>query len=276
VSYNQKHNVENGEDNRDGMNENDSWNCGIEGETSDPQVLLLRQRQAKNLMATLLLSQGVPMLLAGDEFLRTQKGNNNAWCQDNEISWVDWSLADKNKDFLRFTTEMIKFRKRHPGLRRKGYFKGEFAKPALPAAIPAADSGVLAMPGAAPTAHPPIPYSLQGLADIYWHGVEPFGPDFSPYSRTIAYAIDGRFTGRDDVLNGSPDADVYVIINGCDVAMSFRVPPCPQRKKKWRRVVDTGLPSPQDIVPNEADGLLVAEGTRYTVGAFALVVMVSL
>ena len=103
--------------------------AGSRAKTNDPQILALRIRQAKNFLATLLLSQGVPMLTAGDEFLRTQKGNNNAWCQDNETSWVDWSLAEKNKDFLRFVREMIQFRKRHPALRRTRFFRGEFTRP---------------------------------------------------------------------------------------------------------------------------------------------------
>src|SRR5207249_2197735 len=124
VSYNRKDNQANGENNRDGIAENYSWNCGIEGETTDPAVLALRRRQAKNLIATLLLSQGVPMLLSGDEFLRTQQGNNNAWCQDNDISWVDWSLATKHADFLHFVHEMIALRKRHPVLRRRRFFRG--------------------------------------------------------------------------------------------------------------------------------------------------------
>ena len=102
VSYNHKHNEANGEDNRDGSNDNCSWNCGVEGPTDDPEVLGLRRRQARNLIATLFLSQGVPMLLAGDEFLRTQHGNNNAWCQDNEISWVDWGLAETQRRFPAF------------------------------------------------------------------------------------------------------------------------------------------------------------------------------
>src|SRR6516162_11105108 len=105
VSYNQKNNEANGEDNRDGTNENFSWNCGVEGETADPPVVALRRRQAKNFIAILMISRGVPMLLAGDEFLRTQRGNNNAWCQDNEVSWVNWDLAVTNADFLRFTRE---------------------------------------------------------------------------------------------------------------------------------------------------------------------------
>ena len=94
VSYNEKHNEANGEDNRDGTDDNRSWNCGVEGETDDPQILALRARQQRNLLATLLLSQGVPMLLGGDEFGRTQHGNNNAWCQDNELSWYDWEHDD--------------------------------------------------------------------------------------------------------------------------------------------------------------------------------------
>src|SRR5438105_874245 len=107
VSYNKKHNEANGEENRDGLGENFSWNCGVEGSTDDPEVLSLRLRQAKNFIATLLISQGVPMILAGDEFLRTQLGNNNAWCQDNEISWIDWGLTKSHADFLRFYREMI-------------------------------------------------------------------------------------------------------------------------------------------------------------------------
>src|SRR5213079_2309875 len=115
--------------NRDGGGENYSWNCGAEGPTTDPAVNALRVRQAKNLMATLLLSQGVPMIQAGDEFLRTQHGNNNAWCQDNELSWLDWELAEANKDFLRFVREMIWLRRRHPALRRRRFFVGELTHP---------------------------------------------------------------------------------------------------------------------------------------------------
>src|SRR5206468_6228688 len=100
------------------MNENLSWNCGTEGPSRTPAILQLRQRQARNLMLTLLLSQGVPMLLAGDEFLRTQQGNNNAWCQDNDLSWVDWAQADTQADFLRFTRLVIALRKGHPAFRR--------------------------------------------------------------------------------------------------------------------------------------------------------------
>jgi glycogen operon protein len=158
VSYNRKHNRANGEGERDGADENLSWNCGIEGQTGDPTVLGLRRRQVRNLIATLLLSQGVPMLMAGDEFLRTQEGNNNAWCQDNHISWVDWSLANGNADFLRFVREMIALRKRHPALRRRKFLR----------------------PG-----------------DVSWHGVDVNRPDFSATGRCLAMVLDGRQTSRE-------------------------------------------------------------------------------
>ncbi len=121
VSYNTKHNEANGEDNRDGANENYSWNCGTEGETRDPAVLKLRQKQVRNFMLILLASRGVPMILGGDEFLRTQRGNNNAYCQDNEISWFDWDLARANEWMVRFTKLLVAFRKRHQVLRSTAY-----------------------------------------------------------------------------------------------------------------------------------------------------------
>ncbi|BCL37692.1 glycogen debranching protein GlgX [Nostoc sp. MS1] len=124
VSYNQKHNEANGEDNRDGESHNRSWNCGMEGETDDLEVVRLRDRQRRNLLATLMLSQGVPMLLAGDEVGRSQKGNNNVYCQDNEISWLDWSLQNSNAELLNFTRELIYFRHQHPVFRRRKWFQG--------------------------------------------------------------------------------------------------------------------------------------------------------
>jgi isoamylase len=173
VSYDQKHNRANGEGERDGTNFNFSWNCGVEGPTNDAAIEALRLRQAKNLVATLLLSQGVPMLLAGDEFLRTQAGNNNAWCQDNEISWVDWSLPRKNAEFYRFVCRLLQFRKRHPILRRRDFL---------------ADG------------------------DVTWHGVEPGKPDWSPTSRIVVYTLDGSRTGREPdhdlcvAINGGAEA----------------------------------------------------------------------
>jgi glycogen operon protein len=126
VSYNEKHNEANGEDNRDGTDDNRSWNCGVEGPTDDPQVQALRARQQRNFLATLLLSQGVPMLLGGDEIGRTQGGNNNAWCQDNEISWFDWDSGDDVQ--LEFVRQLIALRRKHPIFRRTKFFEGKGAQ----------------------------------------------------------------------------------------------------------------------------------------------------
>ena len=123
VSYNEKHNEANGEDNRDGESHNRSWNCGVEGPTEEKEVLNLRKRQQRNFLTTLFLSQGIPMLVAGDEISRTQQGNNNAYCQDNEISWVNWARADK--ELLKFTQELIALRKAHPTFCRRKWFQGQ-------------------------------------------------------------------------------------------------------------------------------------------------------
>jgi isoamylase len=123
VSYNQKHNEANGEGNRDGTDDNRSWNCGVEGETDDPEIDSLRARQQRNLLTTLLLSQGVPMLLGGDEIGRTQGGSNNAWCQDNEISWFDWDSCDE--ELLTFVRRLIELRRNHPVFRRTKFFEGK-------------------------------------------------------------------------------------------------------------------------------------------------------
>jgi glycogen operon protein len=236
VSYNRKYNIANGEGNRDGNDAPFSWNCGVEGETDDPAVTRLRHRRAKNLTATLLLSQGVPMLLAGDEFLRTQKGNNNAWCQDNEISWVDWSLAKTNADFLRFTREMIWLRKRHPALRRRGFFRNGFAH---------GEFG----------------------PEVVWHGTEPFQPDFRYMSRTLAFAIDGRQTDREQ------DCDIYVAMNAWMDPVAFHIPPSPSGRP-WRRVVNTGEDSPHDILDEDTAPHIDA-GSALTLASYSTVVLVS-
>src|SRR5271156_2561786 len=125
VSYNEKHNEANGEDNRDGESHNRSWNCGVEGPADDPEILALRSRQMRNFWATLLVSQGTPMIAHGDELGRTQNGNNNVYCQDSELSWMDWSLVDKNSDLLEFTRKVTALRKAHPVFRRRRFFDGE-------------------------------------------------------------------------------------------------------------------------------------------------------
>jgi isoamylase len=124
VTYDIKHNEANQEDNHDGNDNNHSWNCGVEGETDDPEINALRARQKRNLLATLLFSQGVPMLVAGDEMGRTQQGNNNAYCQDNTISWLSWELKQQDKDLLKFTQRIISLRNEHPLFRRRYFFQG--------------------------------------------------------------------------------------------------------------------------------------------------------
>jgi glycogen operon protein len=294
VCYNDKHNRANGENNRDGSNDNNSWNCGVEGETNDPAIVAIRLRQAKNMMTTLLLSQGVPMLLAGDEFLRTQKGNNNAWCQDNDIAWVDWTLAQEHADFLRFVRELIWLRKRHPVLRRRRFFSGEFkrAEPAPtsrgitepehtdPGPFPptgpvrpeeAGLSGVWRMADLMKASAPALP--PPGLGDIHWHGVDVHQPDFSQYSRSLAFALDGRFTSREHDSDYRIDTDFYVAMNAWREPLRFRIPPAPTRRK-WHRVIDTSLASPNDFIP-EGEGPVVAPGEGYPLPPFATLVLVS-
>jgi len=160
VSYDQKHNEANGEDNRDGTDYHVSWNCGIEGETNDAAIGALRERQIKNCVVILMLSQGVPMILAGDEIKRTQQGNNNAYCQDNEISWFDWKLVEKHSAMFRFFKMMIAFRKKHPNVRRERFFTD----------------------GA----------NERGVREIDWHGRQLFTPDWhDPNCRILAFTIWG-------------------------------------------------------------------------------------
>ena len=160
VSYNDKHNWDNGEENRDGVNDNLSWNCGVEGETDDPNVEALRTRQVKNGAALLLLSKGVPMFVSGDEFRRTQRGNNNAYCQDNEISWLDWACAEKHADVLRFFSKLIGHRRQYQHMHRPRFFTGEL--------------------------------NDRGLPDISWHGTKLNNPGWNdPASRTLAFTLAG-------------------------------------------------------------------------------------
>ncbi len=156
VTYNEKHNLDNNEDNRDGGNVNNSWNCGVEGDTADPDILALRARQIKNFMAIMFFSQGTPMLLMGDEVRRTQFGNNNAYCQDNKISWFDWSFVDKNKDMLRFTTGMINL------INNMQIFKVD---------------NLLATPEETFEPH------------IHWHGTKLDRPDWTEHSNTLAFTM---------------------------------------------------------------------------------------
>jgi glycogen operon protein len=190
VSYEAKHNHGNGEDNRDGTSDNASWNCGTEGETADPAVRGLRRRQARNLLALLLLSRGVPMLLAGDEVLRSQAGNNNAWCQDNATSWLDWGLLDESGDVLRFTRELIALRRRHPVLTADRFFDGR-----------------------------PVPG--RGLPDIAWHGASLDPPEWSGPGRLLRFTMAGL---------GADEEDLHVILNMSDETVTVPLPDIPERR----------------------------------------------
>lgn len=236
VSYNRKHNLANGENNLDGADVNYSWNCGIEGPTGDEAVLSLRRRQVRNFFLTLMISQGVPMILGGDEFLRTQRGNNNAWCQDNEISWVDWTFADDHADFLRFARMAIALRRRHPVFRRRSFFTGSLA------------------PGSTGP-------------DIDWHGLEPHQPDWSRMSKFVACTLDGRQTGREY------DTDFCLAFNANRFAVAFRIPPVPNGGQ-WRRLVDTSQSPPEDFL-EEGAGEVLEVGQSYRIAGFASLVLIS-
>lgn len=240
VSYNNKHNEMNGEDNRDGIDNNLSWNCGFEGATTDAGVEALRRRQIKNFAAILMLAQGVPMFVAGDEVRRTQQGNNNAYCQDSAISWFDWELVNENQDMLRFFQQAIKLRKCHSSLRRNRFFSGQM--------------------------------NSRNLPDISWHGCRLNSPGWSdPNSSVLAFTL-GGFPEEEA---GSEGADVHVMLNMDWQDLDFDIPPLTDRK--WYRVIDTALPTPQDISDDvvEPGASAMITGQTYRVGNRSVVVLVS-
>ena len=187
VSYATKHNEANGEDGRDGADENFSDNNGVEGPTDDPRIEARRVQQVKNMFAILLLSQGTPMILGGDELCRTQGGNNNAYCQDNEVSWYDWTRLDRYRDVHRFVRTLIRLRRSHPSLRRRRFVVGHDAD--------------------CPT--PP------GITRVRWHGTSLDAPDWSPGSRTVAFTL----------LPAPDDVGIHIVLNMHEEALDFEVPP---------------------------------------------------
>lgn len=210
VSYNKKHNKANGEDNKDGEDHNRSWNHGVEGPTDDENINVLRKQQVRNFLSTLFLSQGVPMLVAGDELGRTQKGNNNAYCQDNEISWIDW--AHKDEQLLEFTSRLIHFRRSHPVFCRRKWFKYQ-------------------------------PIKGKGVTDIEW-----FTPDGlemsqehwdSSYAKTLGVFLSG-YGVRAVSETGKPirDDSFYLMFNSYFDEIVFNLPG-KRWGKKWRKVIDT-------------------------------------
>ena len=202
VSYNDKHNEANGENNNDGANDNNSWNCGVEGDTDDPGILALRLRQMENMLTLLLISRGVPMLLSGDEFANTQYGNNNAYCQDNKISWLDWSLLEKNKGLFTFVKNLIAFRAAHPVLRADKFITG---------------------------------VNATGYPEVSFHGCTPWELDMNAPSLVFAclYAED---CGTFDI---SDDSFIYVMINAHWEPHTFTLPVVPEHFT-WYLVCESG------------------------------------
>lgn len=211
VSYNEKHNEDNLEDNRDGADENYSWNCGVEGPTSESDVLALRRQQIRNFMTILFTSQGTPMVLMGDEVRRTQAGNNNPYCQDNEISWFDWDGITEQKDFLRFVRQLISFTQSLEVFRKRRFW------------------------------HTP---DTNGSPLVLWHGVQLNQPDWSHDSRSLAFELQ------------APDDDehLYIILNAYWESLVFELPKADletSEGRRWYRIVDTALASPNDAQPPE-------------------------
>jgi isoamylase len=235
VTYNEKHNEANGEGNKDGHSDNRSWNCGVEGPTDDPEINRLRQRQMRNFLATLLLSQGTPMLLAGDEFARTQQGNNNAYCQDNTIGWVNWNVGAKGRALIQFVEKLTNARQQYPILRRSRFLTGTYNEEL-------------------------------GVKDVTW--VEPSGAEMrDPSWNTGCFGmlIDGRAQPTGLRRRGS-DATLLIVLNGGHETISFAVPPT-VGSEHWSLLLDTNAP-PSGSSAGEAKHL--RSGDAYQVPARSL------
>lgn len=212
VSYNQKHNEANGEHNRDGHNSNFSFNYGVEGETNDPEIHAIRVRQMKNLLATLILSLGTPMLLSGDEFARTQRGNNNAYCQNNELNWNDYRLGERYAEVFRFTRMLVALRRSHPVFTRPDFYTGEDR-------------------------------SRSTRADIEWLGIDGRPLDWNTDGSSLAVYIDGTELGN---AGERVDDDFYILFNAGKDDVAF-VLPAPPSGLSWNIAIDTSLSPPLDI-----------------------------
>ena len=216
VSYNQKHNEANQENNRDGTDSNDSWNMGAEGPTQDPAINALRERQMRNFLATLMLSQGVPMLSGGDEVARSQRGNNNCYCQDNELTWFDWNLDEPRKRLLEFTTRLIQLRLAHPNLHRRKFFQDREIR----------------KPGEDPAVMDIAWFNTDGnpVSDQTWH---------TEWNRAVGVLLNGQtLEVTDDKGQPVIDNSFLLIINAAQDGVEFKLPPC-QTAAIWRQIVST-------------------------------------
>ena len=217
VSYNEKHNEANGEDNRDGSSENNSWNCGVEGPTDDPDIIALRERQKRNMLATLLLSRGTPMILAGDEFGRTQQGNNNAYCQDNEISWLDWTYGERGEALIRFVRRIAGLRHRFPVLNRTRWLTAQWNEEL-------------------------------DVKDVAW--LTPTGEEMTDenwtdgHARCLGVLLDGRAqpTG---IHRRGVDQSLLLILNAHHETVGFSLPEV-VGGERWLRLIDTDCPEEHD------------------------------
>ncbi len=239
LSYNGKHNEENGEENRDGGDHNVSFNYGFEGETENPAIEAIRTRQAKNMLLTLILSLGTPMLLMGDEVRRTQQGNNNAYCQDNEISWLDWSLKERYGEVFRFAREAIRLRLSHHVFLRNEFLSGKDG-----------------------TRH--------GEADVAWFDDLGKAADWSALDGFLAYRLSGARTA---IMAERDDNDFYVAMNASNRDRTVTIPP-PAPGKVWLRAVDTSRDSPDDILESGREERLPGKD-KYVVLARSSIVLIA-
>jgi isoamylase len=231
VSYNEKHNQANKEDNRDGASDNHSWNSGVEGPTGDPAINALRARQMRNMLATLLLSQGTPMITAGDEFARTQQGNNNAYCQDSEISWVDWTLCEKNASQVEFVRYLTGLRHKYPILRRNLFLNGEYI-------------------------------DELGVRDVTWinqSGVQMSEEDWnSPDLRCFGMLLDGR-APTTGIRQRGKEATILFVVNGSPDDRDFQLPEC-TGGSAWSLIVDTTVERARSLPPFPVGAVYKVQG----------------
>ncbi len=226
VSYDQKHNIRNGEKNRDGSNDNHSWNCGVEGESDDPAINKLRLRQQKNIAYLLILSDGVPMIMAGDEFGRTQNGTNNAYCQDNETSWVDWTLLEKNSGLFRFFRLLIQHKKNYSLSKYHDYVFDDSNSP---------------------------------NSEVHFHGVKAYQPDWSESSRTLGLQVRSSKRSLND--DKKEKVDMYTFSNAHWEAHKVELPTL-KKGAQWYLIMDTSKASPEDFLE---EPLLLEDQKQYTV-----------
>ena len=239
VSYNYKHNDANGEENRDGDNNNYSYNYGVEGPTRRLSVEVVRLRQIKNMLATLMFSQGVPMMLMGDECRRTQCGNNNAYCQDNQISWFNWTLVEKNKGLLRFAQSLIQFRRREPTIRQPNFLRG-------------------------------LPFKAGGLPDVSWHSFLGGPVDWGREDRSLICIL-GAVQRENET--DAPNFNVMIMFHAGFDPRTFTIPPV-ARHLPWRLFLDTAAETPNDIYP-EYDGPHASVEGRVTLEGRSMMVYIA-